>query len=452
MQQASPPQHLGPLKFAEGITRINVSTFFLASFICIAMLAGMNFLQSYVLTEQLNIPRGQQGQVAGMLTFWTELVAIALVIPFGILSDRIGRRPVLIFGIVTVGIGYGLYPFASSIGELMVYRLIYAVGASSCSSLVAIIANDYPQETSRGKMIGAGNVMNSLGTIFMAGVLAQMPAFLIGQGVDSVLAGQIMFLTAAGLCFAAALAFRFGLKEGTPISVKDRLPFKELIRRGLMSGKNPRIAISYAVSFTARGDLVVKAVFLSLWIVQLGREQGLSREESLAAAGLLYVIMQFSGLIWHIIFGFILDRINRVTGLVIAMAFASVGYLSMGIITSPLDYRMLPAFIILALGSSSAMQSSMSLVGQEAPKAERGAIIGTLGMFGAIGILISVSVGGYLFDVWAPYGPFVFVGAIQVVLLILTIVVRVVAPGPDVLKSHQMKPPPAVLKETQTPH
>jgi len=249
-----------------------------------------------------------------------------------------------------VGIGYGLYPFAESLVELTLYRLIYAVGAAACSSLVAIIANDYPQETSRGKMIGAGNVMNSLGTIFMAGVLAQIPAFLMARGVESVLAGQVMFLTAAGL---------------------------------------------------------------------------------------IYVIMQTSGAIWHIIFGYILDRINRVTGLIIAMVFASIGYLSMGFITSPLDYWMLPAFIILALGSSSAMQSSVSLVGQEAGKEERGAIIGTLGLFGAVGILIGTLVGGYLFDNWAPYGPFVFIGAIQVVLLIFAIVVRLVAPGEDYIKSQK---------------
>ena len=336
-----------------------------------------------------------------------------------------------------MGIGYGLYPFAESLVELTLYRLIYAVGAAACSSLVAIIANDYPQETSRGKMIGAGNVMNSLGTIFMAGVLAQIPAFLMARGVESVLAGQVMFLTAAGMCFAAAIAFRFGLKGGTPVAVKDRLPFWELVRRGFNSGKNPRIALSYSVSFTGRSDLVIKAVFLSLWIIQVGESQGMNRAEAMAAAGLIYVIMQTSGAIWHIIFGYILDRINRVTGLIIAMAFASVGYLSMGLITSPLDYWMLPAFIILALGSSSAMQSSVSLVGQEARKEERGAVIGTLGLFGAIGILIGTLVGGYLFDNWAPYGPFVFIGAIQVVLLIFAIVVKLVAPGEDYIKSQK---------------
>ena len=85
MSLTAQPKRFGPLELVDGITPMHVSTFFLASFICIAMLSGMNFLQSYVLTEMLEIPRGQQGSVAGLLTFWTEIIAIALVVPFGIL-------------------------------------------------------------------------------------------------------------------------------------------------------------------------------------------------------------------------------------------------------------------------------------------------------------------------------------------------------------------------------
>jgi len=296
--------------------------------------------------------------------------------------------------------------------------------------MVGTIANDYPQETSRGKLIGVSSVMASLGTVFMAGVLGQIPALLRGQGVDAVVAGQAMFTAAAALCFVAALAFRFGLKEGTPVSYTERLPYGTLVRRGLLSAKNPRIALSYAVSFTGRGDHVVKAIFLSLWIMQVGRAEGLSAGEALARAGALYVMMQLLSAVWHLIFGFILDRISRVTGVIIAMALGAAGYLSMGLITSPLDYAMLPAFAILALGSSSSIQSSMSLVGQEAPKTERGAIIGMNGLFGAIGIMVGTLVGGWLFDTWAPYGPFVLIGIAQTILLVLAIIVRCVAPGP----------------------
>ena len=111
----------------------------------------------------------------------------------------------------------------------------------------------------------------------------------------------------------------------------------------------------------------------------------------------------------------------------------------MATITSPLDYAMLPAFAILALGSASSIQSSMSLVGQEAPNAERGAIIGVNGLFGAIGIMVGTLVGGWLFDNWAPYGPFVLIGIAQSTLLVFAIIVRQVAPGPIFAES-RLKP------------
>ncbi len=430
MQKVNQSQHFGPIRFVEGVTRLNFATFLFSSFVCISMFAGMNFFQGYVLTEHLQIPGDQQGSVAGTLAFWNELVSLSLVVPFGILSDRIGRRPIIVFGIAVTGIAFVLYPFATTIAELTVYRLIFAVGVAAAATMVGTIANDYPQETSRGKLIGASAVMTSLGAVFMAGVLGQIPALLRGQGVDAVAAGQAMFAAAAALCFVAALAFRFGLKAGTPVAVSERPPYGTLLRRGLLSAKNPRIALSYAVSFTGRSDHVVKVIFLSLWILQVGRAEGLSAGEALARAGVLYVMMQLLAGVWHLIFGFILDRVSRVTGVIIAMALGAAGYLSMATITSPLDYAMLPAFALLALGSASSIQSSMSLVGQEAPETERGAIIGMNGLFGSIGIMGGVLAGGWLFDNWAPYGPFVLIGVAQSILLVLAIIVRRVAPGP----------------------
>jgi hypothetical protein len=55
------------------------------------MLSGISFLQGYVLTEHLNIPRSQQGTVSGDLSFWVEVVALLLFTPVGVLADRIGR-------------------------------------------------------------------------------------------------------------------------------------------------------------------------------------------------------------------------------------------------------------------------------------------------------------------------------------------------------------------------
>ena len=116
--------------------------------------------------------------------------------------------------------------------------------------------------------------------------------------------------------------------------------------------------------------------------------------------------------------------------MIVALCFASVGYGSMYIITSPLDYAMVPYFIvIIALGSSFMMKSSLSLVGQEAKIAERGSVLAMFGMFGAVGILVFTKWGGVLYDAWGPWAPFVLAGAYQAMLLIIALVVRAAAPG-----------------------
>jgi MFS family permease len=127
--------------------------------------------------------------------------------------------------------------------------------------------------------------------------------------------------------------------------------------------------------------------------------------------------------------GLIIDRVNRVTAQAVAMTLAGSGYLSMALVSSPLDLSAWPAFALLGAGQLSALFSSQGLIGQEAPEKERGAIVGVFGFCGAVGILFATGVGGRLFDSIAPAAPFVVMGIANVVLLIWAIVVRIKAPG-----------------------
>lgn len=422
----------GPIALTHGVTRFNVVTGFYASFVCIGMLTGMGFLTGYILTEHLHIPQAQQGVVTGDLGFWSEVVVILFVNPFGILSDRIGRRPILIFGILTIGLSYALYPFASSITELLIYRMIFGIGASAVAAMIATLMNDYPVEKSRGKMIGVGAMMNVLGVMLIALGLGQLPRLFQAQGMDPVTAGQVVFLLAGILCLVSAAAFRAGLKGGTPTAIEDRASLKVLMGSGIRAAWNPRIALSYASAFAGRADLVIKGMFLVLWALHDGPEWGLNPGQAMARFGLVLGIMQAISLAWQPFFGWLMDRINRVTALIIAMVFGSGGYLSMGLITSPLDFAMLPAFVLLTIGTTSAMMASIALLGQEAPVPERGAVMGMNGLFGSIGIMIFSKAGGVWFDTWGPWAPFVIIGAVQGVLLLFAILVRLVAPGPQV--------------------
>ncbi len=422
-------RRLGPIELMPGVTPGNALVKLLAAFVGIGALSGIAILQSYIFNAHLHIPRGEQGTLAGNLAFWSEVVGLLLFFPFGIAADRIGRRPVLSFGFVMLALGWGLYPFATTANELLVYRFIYAVGAAATAGMLATLVNDYPVDGSRGKLIGATSMMNTLGTMFMAGVVGQIPHLLSQRGYDAVTGGRVMFLTGAALCAVLALVSARGLKAGTPAGRNARAPLGMLAGSVARALRNPRIALAYAGALVARSDVVIKGLFLSLWAIQAGRADGLSPGRAMAQFGTMIIIMYVVSLVSAPVFGWFIDRVHRVTAMIVALSTAATGYLSMWFLTSPLDMQMIPLLVLLTLGTGFMVKASMALIGQEAPVRERSSVIAGSSMCGAVGIIIFTGVGGRLFDAWGPWAPFVLAGAYQAVLLVAAVVVRVMAPG-----------------------
>ncbi len=369
------------------------------------------------------------GTVSGNLGVWQEVIAILLINPFGWLSDRIGRRPLMTFGILVCGVGLALYPFSADIGQLTACRVVFAVGSACIAAMIAVVANDYPAEVSRGRMIGFSNVMNGVGVLFITFVIAQIPALLSKGGTDPVTAGRSMFLIAAALCVVSGGWFRLGLLGGVPSQATHRPAWRDLMLSGIRAGRNPRILLSYGAAFIGRADVSIKGMFISLWAIAAAPDFGMSSAEALARGGQLVGIISLAGMVWVGIFGWILDRVNRVTGMAIAMGLGGAGYSSMWLVSSPLDFSTLPWFILLSIGQTSAICASVTLVGQEARPTERGAVVSMNGFFGALGIFVAFAIGGRLFDAVGPSAPFVMVGVVQAILFVVAIFVRAAAPG-----------------------
>jgi DHA1 family bicyclomycin/chloramphenicol resistance-like MFS transporter len=76
-------------------------------------------------------------------TFSVALFTMALATLFyGSLSDRFGRRPVLLFGLVLFLIGSAISALAQTVTMLVLGRLVQAVGAACGMTLVRVIARD----------------------------------------------------------------------------------------------------------------------------------------------------------------------------------------------------------------------------------------------------------------------------------------------------------------------
>lgn len=429
MTDSTRPARLGPIELSPGITRGNVLVKLWASFVGISALSGISILQSYLLNVHMHVPRAAQGTISGNLAFWTEVVGLLLFVPFGIAADRFGRRAVVTFGFVMVGLGWALYPFADNPGELLMFRMVYALGAPAVASTLATLVNDYPLDSSRGKLIGITSVCNTLGTMFITGFVGRIPDHFQQYDINPETGGRVMFLLGAGLCLLTAVLTARGLAPGLPVGRQRRPPVSQLLKSIFRATRNPRISLAYAGALVARSDVVVKGLFLGLWAVQAGRQEGLTPARAMAQFGVMILIMYTVSLVSAPIFGWIIDRVNRVTALIIALATASTGYLSMRFLTSPLHLEMAPLLIVLTMGTGFMVKASLSLLGQEAPVAERGSVIAGSSFCGALGILIFTGVGGRLFDSWGPWAPFVLAGGYQAVLLVVAITIRIVAPG-----------------------
>ncbi|MGK0498965.1 MAG: MFS family permease [Oceanicoccus sp.] len=417
---------IGPIRLNTGITRRNAFTFFYASFFTVGIISFMSFMQPYVLTENLNIPPDQHGKSTSILSITYEMVMLLLIAPFGALADKIGRRPIYFLGFLWVGVSLIVFPLAENMTQLVMGRMLFAVGAAAITSMMATILADYPQEGSRGFMVGMSGLSNGLGAVTLVIGMSQLPTFFKEMGYSTLMSGRFTYAVAAGLCVITAIIISRGLSPLKPSGGnKDQESVFHLVNEGFQEArKNPRIAVACIEAFIARGDLMVVSVFFSLWASQAAIAQGMDLETAIKTAASFLIIIQLTSLFWTPIWGLILDKIDRLTAVVIAMGLATIGYLWVGFSPNPISAAFIPAAIMLGIGEFSAILAGITLVGQEAPKEIRGSVVGLFNFCGSLGILCISLIGGYAFDAWRPGAPFIIVGIINAFILIIALLVR----------------------------
>jgi len=222
----------------------------------------------------------------------------------------------------------------------------------------------------------------------------------------------------AAIATLAAIVCAGGLKKGVPFKQKKRPRLRELFTNGLTAARNPRISLSYAAAFIARGDQSINGTFISLWGMNAGIAMGLTPDDAFWKGTVIFIITQVAALVWAPMIGPLIDRINRVTALAVCMGLAMLGNLSVLLLDNPFEPIGYLVFILMGIGQISVFLGAQSLIGQEAPLEARGSIIGTFNISGAIGILIIAKAGGDLFDSMSPQAPFVIVGAINFLVML----------------------------------
>lgn len=84
----------------------------------------------------------------------------------GVLSDRLGAKPVLVGGLMVQALGAGAYLFVNQLGELYALSIVFGIAYGGVMPLYAILARDYFGAHIMGTMFGAISAVASLGMAF----------------------------------------------------------------------------------------------------------------------------------------------------------------------------------------------------------------------------------------------------------------------------------------------
>lgn len=220
-----------------------------------------------------------------------------------------------------------------------------------------------------------------------------------------------MLLAMAGFALVTALVMHLGLKGGTPSGRAQRISLWQALDIGIQQGrKNSRLVVCYAAAFVARADLTLVAVFIALWLQQVGRNQGLDSAGALQQAGIMVALITGASLLWAPVAGFFIDRFHRLVCVCVALLLAGIGYTLLGLQANPFGLLGYVGAVMVGIGQMSVILSATGLLGQETPLEIRGSVIGFASLCGAAGILVTSLAGGFIYDHWSISGPIVLTG------------------------------------------
>ncbi|MGH9905095.1 MAG: MFS transporter, partial [Pyrinomonadaceae bacterium] len=209
----------------------------------------------------------------------------------GGLSDKFGRRPVLLISIIGTGIGFLMLGFANTLWMLFAGRILDGITGGNISTAQAYIA-DVTTKEERAKGMGL------LGAAFGLG-------FIFGPAIGGILSRwgvHIPFLFAAGLCFANALLLYFTLPE----TVTPDHPVRTSAARGrglrqlIRSLKQRRLAFVLTIYFLFIVAFSIMTTSFSLYTMFRFGYDAQHNGYLFAYVGLIAVIIQ-GGLIGKLV-------------------------------------------------------------------------------------------------------------------------------------------------------
>ena len=339
---------------------------------------------------------GAQGIGFGALVFIFSAMQFVATALLGRLSDRIGRRPILLTTMVFNAAGYVLFALAPSYALLFVARVISGFASGNISAAQAYVADiTPPAERARG--------MGTIGAAFGIGfVLGPM----IGGLADHYLGHLAPGLIAAGLSLVNFVSASLILRESLAAEHRRERPLFDL---GHMSEalRRERLRPLMLVWFLAPFSFAGYTVALPLHATQA---LGWGAKE----LGWLFVVI---GMIAAAVQGFLFGRLERHTG---ARALLIVGLFGMAASIAAVPYaasslQLYTLTVPLAFANSLFAPAASGLVSIYADPTEQGTILGAAQAFAALGRSLGPLAAGWTYDGLGQMATFLVAGAIMLV-------------------------------------
>lgn len=312
--------------------------------------------------------------------------------PFlGALSDRVGRRPVILFNILGSAFAYFLFGFANTLWLLMLARVLEGATGGSISTAQAYIADVTPPED-RMKRFGL------IGAVFGLG-------FIIGPAFGGFLStfGLAMPAFAAGtLCFLAAVFGYFMLPESLPLEKRATTAMR-------LADANPFLKIAQALSRDS-----IRAILLAIFVVNVSFS-GLQSNFSLFTLKRFEMgpqdnawIFVYIGALSIFMQGVVVRRlpktINPVLTSITGLIGMAVGFL--GISLSTERWHLFPAIAVMAFGNGLAAPMLTGLISRRVSDREQGTVLGSSQAILSSTRIVGPLFAGFVFDFLGTGSPY----------------------------------------------
>ena len=350
------------------------------------------------------------GIVIPLLTFYAEdyhaspgqvtlLMAVYSLAQFlfapiwGGLSDRYGRRPILLASIAATSIFLALFAAASQLWMLFLFRALHGACAANISTAQAAVADVTPPEK---RAIGMGLIGAAFGVGFTVGPFIGGETAHFGHAVPIWIAAGL-----SAINFVVALILLPETRKAGSGGVRPRpLSPAAFVR----VARHPVVGLCVVLTFVLTMAFAIMESSFTLFAEHARSLQAQEVGRMFGIAGLVMIFIQ-GGLIRPLI-----KRFGEAPLVPAGVAILAVGLALLPF--APPFGPMVTVFVMMAVGQGISGPSLSALISNGASDEEQGFVLGTNQSMSALARALGPSFSGLLFQYIAPAAPFLISSAI----------------------------------------